>query len=288
MSLFFLLITTAFAHFSQNSSLYFTNTVEKHICMWYTLLYYTILKGGAYSLRRILVCAADADKAKQIYLRSLEILKSMKFKGEIAYTNSAETFSEGVNLRNKPYDIFILDAEDPACITLADNLRKKNLIVSIIFFNIGINPELKNITRYRPSYTTLLCEDNSDLDEALRWCCIEQLRAHPFFTVKNKDVQMRIDHQNILYFESRQRIVVMHTTKQAIEFYAKLSQVHSTLPPDNFIRCHQSYIVNMNRVKSLDKANRLFVLDSGATIEISKSQYPTVLTEYDKFTSYNC
>ena len=210
----------------------------------------------------------------------------MKTKGEITYTNSATTFSEGVNLRNKPYDIFILDAQDPACTQLACTLRKKNLIVSIIFFNACANRELKDIVKYRPSYTTLLSENNQDLDEALRWCCNEQLRAHPFFTVKNKDVQMRIEHQSISHFESRQRIVVMHTTKQAIEFYAKLSQVQQTLPDEYFVRCHQSYIVNLNRVKTLDKANRLFVLDTGKTIEISKSQYPFVSAEYDKFTSF--
>ena len=235
---------------------------------------------------RILVCAADADKAKQIYLRSIDILKGMKIKVEMAYTNTASAFSEGLNLRNKPYDIFILDACDPECLKLASNLRRKSLIVSIIFFDAATDPTLKEIVKYRPSYTTLLKEDNSDLDSALRWCCNEQLRAHPYFTVKNKDVQMRIDHQSIAYFESRQRIVVMHTTQQRIEFYAKLSEVQALLPSENFVRCHQSYIVNMNRVKSLDKANRLFVLDSGATIEISKSQYSVVVAEYDKFTSF--
>ena len=236
---------------------------------------------------RILVCAADVDKAKQIYLRSIDILKSLKIKVEMAYTNSAPAFSKGLNPRNKPYDIFLLDSEDATCLELAANLRKKNLISSIIFFNVSASQRLNNIVRYRPSYTTLLAESNEDLDAALRWCCNEQLRAHPFFTVKNKDVQMRIDHKNIAYFESRQRIVVMHTTKQDIEFYAKLTDVQSTLPSENFVRCHQSYIVNMNRVKTLDKTNRLFVLDTGITIEISKSQYPIVMAEYDKFTAYN-
>ena len=96
---------------------------------------------------------------------------------------------------------------------------------------------------------------------------------------------MRIDYGSIAYFESRQRIVVMHTHHQAIEFYAKLSEVFSSLPDSDFVRCHQSFVVNMNLVRTLDKANRLFVLNNGTTIEISKSQYPSVLAEYERFTS---
>lgn len=239
--------------------------------------------GGVYTLLRLLVCSKDTDKARGIYHKAMDILKALKLKCEISCTNSATAFAEGKNPRNKPYDILILDSEDEACVNLAAQIRSKNLIVSIIFFNLSEDKDLRNVLRYRPSYATLRCEDNSDLEQALKWCCAEQLRARPYFSVKNKDVQMRIEHSNISYFESRQRIVIMHTPQQAIEFYAKLSDVEAALPPDSFVRCHQSYIVNMNYIKTLDKANRLFVLNSGITIEISKSQYSHAIAEYERF-----
>lgn len=234
---------------------------------------------------RLLVCSSDSEKAKNIYLNSVDILKSLNIKCELTYTNSADAFPEGKNSRNQPYDILILDAYDIECIKLASSIRTKNLMVSIIFFNASADLKLKEMVRYRPSYATLLSENNKDLCKALKWCCKEQLRAHPYFTVKNKDVQMRIPYDTISYFESKQRIVVLHTPQQAIEFYAKLSDVYSTLPADDFVRCHQSFIVNMNKVRLLDKANRLFILQSGANIEISKSQYSYVMTEYEKFTA---
>ena len=234
---------------------------------------------------RLLVCASDAEKAKEIYLKSADILRALRLKCELTYTNSAEAFPQGKNARNQPYDILILDGQDEACIRLASHIRSKNLIVSIIFFNAPRDLKLKEIIRFRPSYTTLLSEDNSDLDKALQWCCREQLHAHPYFPVKNKDVQMKVDYDNIWYFESKQRIVVMHTSQQAIEFYAKLSDVFASLPGDEFVRCHQSFIVNMNKVRTLEKANRLFILNSGTAIEISKSQYSSVVAEYENFLS---
>ena len=232
---------------------------------------------------RILVCAKDAEKGRGVYLKAMDILRDNKIKCELSYTNSAEAFFEGKNPRNKPYDILILNSQDELCVKLASNIRAKNLVVSIIFFDASISNELKKIVRYRPSYTTLLTEDNKDLDKALRWACSEQLRAHPYFTVKNKDAQMKISHDNISYFESRQRIVIMHTPQQAIEFYAKLSDVQATLPDDTFLRCHQSYIVNLQKVRTLNKANRLFILQSGLPIEISKSQYSNVVTQYENY-----
>ena len=60
--------------------------------------------------------------------------------------------------------------------------------------------------------------------------------------------------------------------------------MQAQLPGDIFIRCHQSYIVNMDRVKILDKATRCFVMLSGDAIDISKSYYPSVLEEYEKYT----
>jgi len=236
---------------------------------------------------RILVCAQESDNARKIYLQTIDIMRELKMKCEVSYTNAADAFSEGKNPRNKPYDILLLDSQDSSCINLASNIRTKNLIISIIFFNVTADKKLLEIVRFRPSYITLLAKDNSGLAKALRWSCAEQLRAHPYFSVKNKDVQMKIEHDSIIYFESRQRIVVLHTSQQAIEFYAKLSDVQSSLPSDYFVRCHQSYIVNMNQVRTLDKANRLFVLKSGLTIEISKSQYSCVVAEYERFVQSN-
>ena len=94
---------------------------------------------------------------------------------------------------------------------------------------------------------------------------------------------MRIDCADILYIESRQRIVVLHTPRKMIEFYAKLTDVMQMLPQSGFARCHQSYIVNMEYVRELDKVNHCFTLHSGERIEISRSNYAQTVAQFEHF-----
>ena len=103
------------------------------------------------------------------------------------------------------------------------------------------------------------------------------------FTVKNKGSLLRIPFEEIYYFESRQRLAVLHTSRRTVEFYAKLSQVQEKLPQDEFLRCHQSFLVNMRAISRLDKSNRCFVLKTGAVIEISKANYTQAAARYEAF-----
>ena len=93
---------------------------------------------------------------------------------------------------------------------------------------------------------------------------------------------LKINYNDILYFESRLRVAVMHTKRQTVEFYAKLGDVLPRLPP-SFIRCHQSYIVSMDQVRQLDKTSRRFLLTSGESIEISKSRYGEIAQQYESY-----
>lgn len=53
----------------------------------------------------------------------------------------------------------------------------------------------------------------------------------------------QIPYNSILYFQSMNHKVVIHTTAGQREFYGKLKEVEDTVP-ENFIRIHKSYLVN--------------------------------------------
>jgi len=231
---------------------------------------------------RIIVCAAKPETAHSLYKKSYELLRLMGVKCELSYSVNADALIQSLKSKAKPYDIYLLDCDDEHCSNLAAHIRSISLIPAIIFYGENTG-KLNNLIKLRPSYVINLRENEHLLGEALKWCCNEQIRSRTYFNVKNKDVQMRIDYNTISYFESRQRIVVLHATQQVIEFYAKLGDVYSLLPNDTFVRCHQSYIVNMSRVRQLDKMNRNFIMLSGRTIEISKSHYKDVVDKYEKF-----
>lgn len=87
-------------------------------------------------------------------------------------------------------------------------------------------------------------------------------------TVKGNAFKIRIN--DILYLESEKRTVILHGRYESYIIYKKLDDVQAELP-DYFLRCHQSYLVNMNEIRSL-KPLRL-ELYHGEVIPVSRPKY---------------
>lgn len=230
---------------------------------------------------RIVICSGSQELAQGLFERARDALRGRRLNCELSCCTRLETVRGNLAKDPQYYDVLILDALDPPCLELAGAVRSKNLTASLIFAAAKA-PNIHSILKFRPSACVAGVQDTAALGDALLYCCGEQLRFRPYFTVKNKDMLLKINYNDILYFESRLRVAVMHTKRQTVEFYAKLGDVLPRLPP-SFIRCHQSYIVSMDQVRQLDKTSRRFLLTSGESIEISKSRYGEIAQRYESY-----
>lgn len=77
----------------------------------------------------------------------------------------------------------------------------------------------------------------------------------------------RIAVNDICYIQSRKRICEIVTKQDIFTTYLKISHIEKELT-SAFIRCHQSYLVNMGYVSDLCKNQ--FVLKNGEAVPISK------------------
>lgn len=228
---------------------------------------------------RIVICSSSKELAKELFRQAKELLRSRHINCELFCSTKLETVWDNLAQDAYYYDILILDALAPWCLRLAGAVRRRNLIASFIFV-AAERPEIDSLLKYRPSACVVGAE--GELSAAVLACCAEQVRFRPYFMVRNKDMLLRINYDDILYFESHLRVVVMHAKRQTVEFYAKLDDVLQRLPPV-FLRCHQSYIVNMDQIRQLDKANRRCVMITGEGIEISKSRYAEIAGRYEAY-----
>lgn len=71
-----------------------------------------------------------------------------------------------------------------------------------------------------------------------------------FFTFFVRGQQISVLTETVLYLESRNHTVVIHTDDGNYTVYEKLSALMERLPLV-FVRCHKSYLVNMNRIRRL-------------------------------------
>ena len=80
--------------------------------------------------------------------------------------------------------------------------------------------------------------------------------------------QYQIPFQEIMYFESRLRKLMLHTTGETYSFYGKLNAIEKDLNPLLFVRAHASYLVNMEYIRSIRDTEIL--LQSGEHIPMSR------------------
>ena len=102
-------------------------------------------------------------------------------------------------------------------------------------------------------------------------------------TVKNKDYFHRVDFCHIEYIESRNKYITIHCTCGITHMQReKLSDVEKQLDR-RFLRCHQSYIVNMDEVWELRADFRMV---SGDVVPIRRKDLSAIRKLYEGYIAF--
>ena len=86
------------------------------------------------------------------------------------------------------------------------------------------------------------------------------------YQIKNHAKIVRVPYHEILYVESMNSKCIMHCcNEQNYVIYKRLTAIEHELNDRRFLRCHQSYLVNMDHIRQMDTQ---FTLDTGDTVLI--------------------
>lgn len=107
------------------------------------------------------------------------------------------------------------------------------------------------------------------LDEARLSKLLDELfekQSPPRLAFRAGSAWRYFDHRDILYVESRNHAAILHTADGAThKGYSKLDDVEAALDDPRFLRCHRSYLVNMDQVADVQGD---FVLHDGSRVPI--------------------
>lgn len=109
--------------------------------------------------------------------------------------------------------------------------------------------------------------------ESLAQAMDQALAAYPpsldkQVVIKNKQGNYRIFLGDIVYAESDARVITVHTRSRGpISFYEKLDNFELQCGDRRFLRCHKSFLINLDYVHSI--TNNSALLETGAEIRIS-------------------
>ena len=93
-----------------------------------------------------------------------------------------------------------------------------------------------------------------------------------FMRVKVRNTYVNVPYSDIIYIESCNSRCILHTADEEYSLYMRLDDIEKSLSGDEsrFLRCHRSYIVNMDHITAVDEQ---FRLDNGESVLIrSKSK----------------
>ncbi|WP_299430665.1 LytTR family DNA-binding domain-containing protein [uncultured Maribacter sp.] len=92
-------------------------------------------------------------------------------------------------------------------------------------------------------------------------------------TINTDGKLLFLESNEILYAESDGNYsTIFLTDGQKIVLTKKLKEVNELLPPDTFFRIHNSYIINLNKIKEFLKTDGYVILNSNHKIPVSRQK----------------
>ncbi|TDL95256.1 response regulator transcription factor [Macrococcus brunensis] len=177
--------------------------------------------------------------------------------------------------------IYFLDIDlsaDINGIQLAQKIREIDALGHIIF--VTSHSEMTYLTfKYKVSALDfILKDDRENIDRSIREClliCQQRLsdiverNKIDKLEIKSGSQKLFISYEDIVYFESspNPHRIILHLMNRRLEFYGNMKDYDDL--DTRFFRCHQSYIINVDHVTSVDKKNRIVHFSNGETCYIS-------------------
>ena len=184
------------------------------------------------------------------------ILINKNLSGQVAYTTSSP--NELLNfIKSHTFDVVILDIDLKSRISgmdLANIIRKSNKKAYIIFTTAHLEYLMvaykyktfdflaKPITAERFEETILRLFDDVSNDSS------------NFFRIGKKNSY--INTNEIFFVQKQGKKAIFKTSGNDFEINCSFSNILSQLP-DNFVRCHKSYIVNLNKISYIKSDNMI-------------------------------
>ena len=124
-----------------------------------------------------------------------------------------------------------------------------------------------------------------DVAETLSFALMKRKNI-PFITLTTMGGgQEDIPLDSILYFEQQNYVVEVHTESRVLTTSrsARLNDLEKRLPSPPFLRCHRSYLINLNYVRTFDRENNAFIMTNGDRADIRRDGYARYKMEFNKW-----
>ncbi|MGE5473291.1 MAG: LytR/AlgR family response regulator transcription factor [Ignavibacteriales bacterium] len=182
------------------------------------------------------------------------------------------------------FDIIFLDIymSGENGINIAKQIRKYDSDCKIIFSTTSAEHALESFEVSPLNYLTKPISKvvfDSAFEKAMRTIDKEKQKSLP---VKVGSNIQTVYYKDILFIESAAKILNIHMVKnKKLTFCSKLDDIEAQINDKRFIRCHKSFLVNMDHILSIE--NYSFKLIDGIEIPIVQRNFASIKKRFYDF-----
>ena len=144
------------------------------------------------------------------------------------------------------YDLIFLDIEFPASngVELGEKIRKEleDEKIQIIYISAKQSYAMELFSIRPMNFLVKPVAARDVIDNVDKAIALSEM-YDSYFEFKFGAEHYRVPYGSVLYFESSNRKIYIHTKYATREMYGKLNEIEKDVPP-NFIRIHKSYLIN--------------------------------------------
>lgn len=230
----------------------------------------------------VIIAICDDEKETQILLENHlnKILTDINKEYKIQkYSSGEELLKSELN----HIDILLLDIQMGQIngMDTARKIREVNNNMEIIFITSLIDyvQEGYEVRAYRYLLKPLELEE---LKKHVLKCIKEiEKNKNQYILIKNKSNTYKIYSNEIKYIEVQKKNMLIHTINKDFDARYSLEKIEKDLNVEGFVRCHKSFIINLNYVENI-KSN-VAILDSDEEVPISRYRHKDVKEKFLKF-----
>lgn len=229
---------------------------------------------------KIAICEDNREDEQFLRITLENILEARGLSYSLISFTSGEQMLAA--LEKEDFDLSFIDIYlgEVNGVTVARKVREKNKYATIIFTTSSKEFMSEGYSVGAAHYLVKPFQAKQIMDGLDRGLQVmnEDNSYSEFVINRRKEI---IFHRDIKYVESQRRCCVLHTITGEKALYGKLSEIEESIKDARFLRCHRSYLVNMDNVMDLTKED--FHLYSGERIPINRKTTGAIKEAYMKY-----
>ena len=170
------------------------------------------------------------------------------------------------------WDVVFLDIFMPGLsgVETARQLRRRDSACALIFATTSQEHGLESFELQAMDYLVKPFRQE-EVDQAMDWFVQREAARLRLIQVGSEEAPATLRAGDVVWMEMRRHTAVIQAGGRTYEVRRTMEALEEELGGDRFFRCHRSYLVNLDRVRSLE--GRDFLMEDGQRVPISAKRY---------------